>query len=257
MHWDAQALRKALQQYPSALMPDPVLILDQTRSTNDALKEHIQQHGIKVPALCLAHSQTHGRGQRGNQWIAPPGKGVYMTLALPLPVHLLPSGLSLFVGLTLRNSFPDPIRRQITLKWPNDLYVRSQKLGGVLVESTPDWVLIGVGINAFPDDAIPGISLQDLAPLHAYDYAEWFARWYADFCAAFSVFQTQGLAPFAAAWNAVDCFQNQWVAFVRDGVRHIAINRGIDATGALQLQEPSGDIQHHVCGDIELCRPHT
>ena len=60
--------------------------------------------------------------------------------------------LSLRVGLAAAQALDRFASEPIRLKWPNDLYTDSGKLGGVLVEArwreqAVEWVAIGLGVN--------------------------------------------------------------------------------------------------------------
>lgn len=102
--------------------------------------------------LIVADEQTSGRGRHGRRWVSRPGAGLWLTLierptdARALEVLALRCGL--FAAEALDALAPGPIG----LKWPNDLYVGSGKLAGVLIETRwrgtrPDWVAIGFGLN--------------------------------------------------------------------------------------------------------------
>jgi BirA family biotin operon repressor/biotin-[acetyl-CoA-carboxylase] ligase len=47
---------------------------------------------------------------------------------------------------------------QVKLKWPNDLLLGGEKLGGILVESTATLVVVGCGVNLWWPDAPEGIT---------------------------------------------------------------------------------------------------
>ncbi len=106
------------------------------------------------PTLFLAFEQTAGRGRRGNSWQSPPGAGIYASLALPLPSALRLEALPLAVGIGLCRALNHWLGEGVCgLKWPNDLMVAGQKLGGILIEmpGSPEeegpWAVIGFGIN--------------------------------------------------------------------------------------------------------------
>ncbi len=116
--------------------------------------------GAPAGTLALADQQTAGRGRAGKSWASAPGAGVWLTM-IERPADI--SGLevlSLRAGLAAAEALdrfaPEPIR----LKWPNDLYVDQEKLGGILVEArwrerTVEWVAIGVGVNLRPPENVP------------------------------------------------------------------------------------------------------
>ena len=50
----------------------PITVLWQTASTNAYLMAQLPRTGV-----CLAETQTQGRGRRGRAWISPPGGNIY------------------------------------------------------------------------------------------------------------------------------------------------------------------------------------
>jgi BirA family biotin operon repressor/biotin-[acetyl-CoA-carboxylase] ligase len=117
-------------------------------------------NGAPAGTLIVADAQTSGRGRMGRTWRSESGAGVWMTLIeRPRDIAAL-DVLSLRIGLALAPALDTFARAAVRLKWPNDLYVGSRKLGGILVEarwrdSAPEWVAIGVGINVRAPDSEP------------------------------------------------------------------------------------------------------
>ncbi len=126
-------------------------LLESTTSTLD-VAHRIAAEGAPAGTLVIANEQTAGRGRGGKGWQSSPGAGIWLTL-VERPADTSGLGvLSLRVGLAAAEALdrfaPEPIR----LKWPNDLYVESGKLAGILVEArwrdrAVEWVAIGLGVN--------------------------------------------------------------------------------------------------------------
>jgi BirA family biotin operon repressor/biotin-[acetyl-CoA-carboxylase] ligase len=108
--------------------------------------------GAPAGTLVLADEQTAGRGRMGRRWWSEPGAGLWMTL-IERPRDAAALGVfAVRVGLQLAPALESYVDAPVRLKWPNDLYLGSRKLGGILVEArwrenVPEWVAIGVGIN--------------------------------------------------------------------------------------------------------------
>jgi BirA family biotin operon repressor/biotin-[acetyl-CoA-carboxylase] ligase len=128
-----------------------VELLESTTSTLD-IAHRLAAEGTPSRTLVIANEQTAGRGRGGKSWRSAPGAGLWLTL-IDRPADNSGLGvLSLRVGLAAAEALdrfaPEPIR----LKWPNDLYIDSGKLGGILVEArwrdgAIEWVAIGLGVN--------------------------------------------------------------------------------------------------------------
>jgi BirA family biotin operon repressor/biotin-[acetyl-CoA-carboxylase] ligase len=115
--------------------------------------------GAPAGTLILAELQTAGRGRAGRRWESLPGSGVWLTIierpADPDAVELL----SIRLGLAAARVLDRWTEESVRLKWPNDLYVASGKLAGILVETRwrdqrLDWAALGMGINVLPP---PGV----------------------------------------------------------------------------------------------------
>lgn len=128
-----------------------VELFDSVPSTMDVAHRAADQ-GAPAGTLVLANGQSSGRGRGGKSWASAPGAGIWLTLVeRPTDVSGL-EVLSLRVGLRAAEALDRFAPEPIGLKWPNDLYVESGKLGGILVEArwreqAVEWVAIGVGIN--------------------------------------------------------------------------------------------------------------
>lgn len=115
----------------------------------------LAKEGAPAGTLVLADAQTSGRGRMGRTWVSEPGAGLWLTIVeRPADASTL-EVLSLRIGLALAPVLDRWSEQPVLLKWPNDLYVDTRKLAGILIEvrwreGVPDWVAIGVGINLRP-----------------------------------------------------------------------------------------------------------
>ncbi len=171
--FDQCAVNQALTQLP---IPETPLFLKFTRprfnihvfeqvaSTNATLWA---MTGARAGTVAIAHCQTAGKGQRGKQWTSEPG-GVYLSLMLEpgWPVERA-AQLTLCSVWGIVNQFRC-LGIPAEIKWPNDIVVVGQKLGGILSESkleqgTIARAVIGVGINVYNPVPITGITWQKLS----------------------------------------------------------------------------------------------
>ena len=136
-------------------------VVPELASTNATLMQQAR-HKACVPHAADHRPQTAGRGRLGRQWVAQPGDCLTFSSACPLRLDQIPGGgsaLALAVGLSIAESIDAAfalrnVASPLTqLKWPNDLWWRRRKLGGILIEATQAvgqpanqrWVVIGVG----------------------------------------------------------------------------------------------------------------
>lgn len=137
-----------------------VIALATTGSTLD-VAHSLAAEGAAAGTLILAEAQTAGRGRSGKRWTSTPGAGIWLTI---VERSLDPATLSLLalrLGIAAAAALEPFASGAIGVKWPNDLYVGSGKLAGILVEArwrdaAPDWVAVGMGINATVPPDVPG-----------------------------------------------------------------------------------------------------
>ncbi|WP_208558705.1 biotin--[acetyl-CoA-carboxylase] ligase [Marinilactibacillus kalidii] len=126
-----------------------ILLLQSTPSTNDHIKENMNQfnHG----SLLLAHEQTVGKGRLGRAWSSPAGKTVSMSLLLkPIDQTLDYALLTQLAAASMIKALSHYVAA--TIKWPNDIIVKKRKVSGILTEAEYagnqlEGIILGIGIN--------------------------------------------------------------------------------------------------------------
>lgn len=130
-------------------------------STNDLARE-LAIDGAKSGTVVTAAEQDHGRGRGDRRWSAPAGKALlYSAILAPLDSRhlLLPLSVPLAVCDAVEEvAVANGLDHQCQVKWPNDIWLDSKKLAGILIEARPpQWAVIGVGINvAVEESEFPG-----------------------------------------------------------------------------------------------------
>lgn len=113
-------------------------------STQDELRQRVRD-GEDVTGLCLrADAQTSGKGRRGTGWSSLPG-GSYQSVGLGRQTW---PWLTLALGVGIAGALRSlPGSPNVRVKWPNDLYLAEEKVGGILTEVAGGQVIAGVGVN--------------------------------------------------------------------------------------------------------------
>lgn len=119
---------------------------EEMASSNDYAAELVTK-GYGSGNLVLAEVQSAGRGRGGNSWVCPAGNGLLFSLVLePNIAKKYWPRLALASGLAVAQVLEKYIDG-VEIKWPNDVWIRGKKCGGVLIEGAGDCVIVGVGIN--------------------------------------------------------------------------------------------------------------
>ncbi len=124
-------------------------------STNEEAVRLYQKGELTVPTVIIANYQSEGKGYGSNFWESAAGKNLTFSITC-FPKFIEPSDqfvLTQITSLSLLEVVSEVIRdKQVTIKWPNDLYVADKKIAGVLIRNFVksneiDFSVIGVGLN--------------------------------------------------------------------------------------------------------------
>lgn len=150
--------------------------LKETPSTNDYLGSLLRKEKPSEGFYVYCDEQTAGKGQIGNYWESEAGKNLTFSMVIyPEMLHareqfLISQITSLGVIDYLKKEIPN-----VTIKWPNDIYVENKKIAGILIEnvlcgSSIASAVLGIGLNLnqtkFVSNAPNPISLRQLTNLN-------------------------------------------------------------------------------------------
>ena len=125
-------------------------IFDEIDSTNTFLLKHSKPDEYSI---CLAEGQSKGRGRYQKKWQSPKYKNIYMSLGFSTEKMIKDfSSFSLVSALAVSDSLKNQ-NVKTEIKWPNDIFCNSKKIGGILVETTSknkkNIIVVGIGLNVF------------------------------------------------------------------------------------------------------------
>lgn len=238
-----------------------ILFFPSLASTNAYALERAAS-GVEPETVVWALEQSAGRGQYSREFSSPRG-GLYFSLifspALP-PERLSLITLAAGVGCCL--SLEQTCAVAPLLKWPNDLYVKEKKLGGILTETLPfskgrkAIVVVGVGlnINSLPSDFSAELSsivtsLVEITKKH-FDLKQLLESMVHGI-----LFQVRSLEgdqeKLLAQWDQRDYLKGQSVKW--DNGRSVlpGIGQGILSDGRYSLRDASGTIHAILAGTLQ------
>lgn len=117
-------------------------------STNDDALA-LRAEGAAPRAVVVADRQREGRGREGRAFASPDG-GLYVSMILSVGPLDLPGPLVAATALAVAEALECVTGLTLAIKWPNDLWLRGLKVGGILLEAAaggPGSVVVGVGLN--------------------------------------------------------------------------------------------------------------
>ncbi len=151
-------------------------ILKQVDSTNNYAMGRVHEGLAKHGEAVFSGIQTSGKGQRGKRWETGEGQNIALSIVIQ-PTKLKayhPFHLSAVVSLGVYDFFSKYAGAEASIKWPNDIFWRDRKAGGILIEnvmsaSSWKWSVAGIGININQQEFDPllvnAISLRQITGL--------------------------------------------------------------------------------------------
>jgi BirA family biotin operon repressor/biotin-[acetyl-CoA-carboxylase] ligase len=149
-----------------------VVSLLSTNSTNDYARELLSRDGPREGCIVIAGEQKKGRGYGSNTWHSKRGKNLLFTVIL-YPDFIAANQqflISKAVSLGIYDYLSEYIS-DVSIKWPNDIYVEDRKIAGMLIEndlagSSLKTSIVGIGLNInqekFPEDIVNPVSLRQM-----------------------------------------------------------------------------------------------
>lgn len=234
-------------------------------STNDEAKR-LAGTGAPEGTLVIADCQTAGRGRLDRQWWSPPERNLLLSLIFR-PAFLAPhqaQRLTMVCSLAVCDAVSKVTGLPATIKWPNDVLLNGQKLGGLLAELNTvgcqlDNVVVGMGINVnvdlggndTPTLMTPATSLKAtlgrevprltlLASLLHHVEVRYESL--------------RAGALLHAEWQTRLVTVGQTVRVTMPGRVLTGLATGVDADGALLVQRSDGEVERVLAGDVTSSR---
>lgn len=132
-----------------------VLRFDEVVSTNEVANSMLKNQEIRPGVIIRTDFQKEGKGQDKNSWESDAKRNLLLSLIInsdylpPEKQFYLNKIVSLAVSDLLNELFP---KRDICIKWPNDIYVGDKKIAGILINNTIkgsslEHSVLGIGLN--------------------------------------------------------------------------------------------------------------
>lgn len=152
------------------LIGSNIIFRENLTSTNDYLDHLIKSRDLQEGTIVTTNYQLKGKGQIGNHWESEDGKNLLISILL-MP-HMIEPSDQFIISVMISAGISDFLRRYIPvckIKWPNDIYVKDDKIAGILIENiiledTIEYSIAGIGLNInqkkFYSDAPNPVSLS-------------------------------------------------------------------------------------------------
>jgi BirA family biotin operon repressor/biotin-[acetyl-CoA-carboxylase] ligase len=139
--------------FPSIIHSYSIIHLQDTDSTNNYTATLEKQSYVQHKTVIMASFQTKGKGQYQNTWVSEPDKNLLLSIYIKPKIKIEEQfNLSRITSLALRDTIYYFLKKKVSIKWPNDIFVDEKKIAGILIENSlgqlhVDRSIIGIGLN--------------------------------------------------------------------------------------------------------------
>ncbi len=122
-------------------------------STNNYAATQLLTKSLSDGLVIVAYSQNVGRGQGQNKWESEPGKNLTFSIVLYPEFLEFPNQFKLSKVISLGVlDFLNSLPIKACVKWPNDIYLGTGKVAGILIENSIRGsklcsAVVGIGLN--------------------------------------------------------------------------------------------------------------
>ena len=206
----------------------------------------------------FALDQYQGKGQRAKSWCSKPGENIILSVVKDCSGFQLNNQFQLSVAVSLAcfDFFSAYAGDETRIKWPNDLYWRDRKAGGILIENMVKagrWekAIIGMGINVNQTsfEAMEGrpVSLKQITG-KSFDPISLAKELCLHLDERLSMLENKPFDQLLSAYNEQLFKKDEVVTFKRNNIQFQAKVNGVDKDGQLLImhgveeQIPFGEI---------------
>ncbi len=154
-------------------MPTEYIYLETVDSTNLYASKDVSKTNPQDIRVYYTFNQSEGKGQFGREWYLGYHNNVAISIVYPWKNMKATDNVAILMGVSLAIQNALTVLTGVTnkIKWPNDIYVKDKKLGGVLIQnvlkgSKVSYSIIGIGINVnskrFPKRIPNPVSLNQI-----------------------------------------------------------------------------------------------
>jgi len=210
----------------------------------DSTNTYLLNYARYDTQICLAETQTAGRGREDRAWYSPFAENLYFSIRLPLKKF---TGLSIITSLavikTLTQFVPEA---NILAKWPNDIIYNHKKLAGCLIEIQHNThAIIGIGLNINMNHNLWASLKEVLQTTEEIDRNKVCTALITTLMDYIQEFEQKPFESFIPEWDSVDYLAGKNITIQT----LTGTMQGINKQGNLMLLLPSGKTQSITSGE--------
>ena len=236
----------------------PRILWYPTVTSTNTVAADLAEKGAAEGTIVVADAQSAGRGRHGRTWSSPAGAGLYMSFVLR-PSRDQSARVTIVAGVAMAEGIRAATGLVAQVKWPNDLYVGTRKVGGILAESATardgtSYVILGCGINVrssvYPPEIVMRATSIEAELGRAIDRGPVFAECLVTLANRYAEMRAGRFPEILDAWRAhVALTFGRAVEWDTGGAVRRGIAERVDDQGALMVRTATG-IERVISGEV-------
>ncbi len=241
-------------------------VREKVTSTNSEIEKLLPERTSKTPIVIISNQQTNGKGRFNKQWKSPRGGNIYMSIGFKPNVDLIKLRyFTLIQGIEIAKVLQKETNsNDLKIKWPNDIFLNGNKIGGMLTEASIDCEKVnsltfgfGLNVNTSPRlvDSNFGISSLKQESDSNYLLNEITARIIKKTIQTYrKCILTKLDTTLINDWNRHDFLYKKQITLVSGKREFQGMAYGIDDSGGLKLKLKNGRIKVFHAGEVSVKR---
>jgi len=228
--------------------------IDKLGSSNNYAATQLLTKRLPEGIVFVANSQVDGRGQVSNKWESEPNKNLTFSILLyPDFIEIMKQfeiSKAISLGVT---DFLKELTDQVTIKWPNDIYIGSKKVAGILIENSIridkiSSCIIGIGLNInqqkFTSDAPNPVSLSQITG-KIYDLEELLPNLCSKIDARYHQLRNRDFGLIDEDYTEMLYQRDRWSPYSDENGDYEGQILGVDQIGRLKIETRAGIVNKY------------
>lgn len=228
--------------------------ITKTGSTNNYAANALLTERPAEGTVFVTNSQYDGRGQASSRWESEPDKNLTFSIIL-YPDFIEISNqfeISKMISLGVADFLKDKTG-EITIKWPNDIYIGDRKAAGILIENSVriksiSSCIVGIGLNinqqVFSNDLPNPVSLGQVTG-QTYDLVHCLDDLCLKMDARYNQLMNRSFSRIDQDYVKMLYRLGEWSLYTDKNGTYEGRILGVDRTGQLQIEALSGKINRY------------
>ena len=228
-------------------------------STNDVAAEYLSKSTPVEGTVIITDNQYQGKGQHGSFWVSAPYENLTFSTIL-YPNWLLAHQqflLNQITSLAIHQVLEEFGMRDVSIKWPNDIFLGSEKVCGILIRNFLQKAqlrasIVGVGLNVNQTEfgEITGATSMAIVKGESLDLQQIRNAIFHQFSSIYDLGKSEP-DQISATYQQLLYQKDIWAAFADHRGKFTGRIIGVNEMGALQIQLGDSTIKTYETKEIQ------